>query len=262
MERKIAIVTGGANGIGRGIAEKLVKEGIETIIADVDEKRGIETVSAMRESAHDGNEVRAWFKKVDLLKDEEVEKLFEETINEYGRLDILICNAGVQIREWAIDFEMEKFDYLMGINLRAYYLCARTAARYMMNQENGGSIVCISSVNSISYHSKRSPYNISKAAINGLVGTLGVEWGRYNIRINAVAPGYVLTELMESGIREGIIDEKNIMSVIPMKRYIKIEEIGNAVWFLASEASSGITGQVLCVDGGWSKNALPEQIDM
>ena len=257
MGQKVAIVTGGAKGIGLGIVKKLVQEGNTVIIADIDKKNGEDVTEQL---VKDGADVL--FRPIDLLMDVEVEKLFEDIVRIYGHLDILVCNAGVQIREWATDFQMEKFDYLMGINLRAYYLCARTAARYMKEQENGGSIVCISSVNSVSYHSRRSPYNISKAAINGLVGTLGVEWGRYNIRINAVAPGYVLTELMESGIREGIIDEKNIMSVIPMKRYIRIEEIGNAVWFLASEASSGITGQILCVDGGWSKNALPEPIDM
>ncbi len=255
--KKNVIVTGGAKGIGKGIAEKFAEKDYNVIIADIDVDKGKETVNEIERKGQ-----KAVFLKVDLRKDEEVENLFNHVIQKYGRLDGLICNAGVQIREWATDFAMDKFDYLMDINLRAYYLCARLAARQMKVQECGGAIVCISSVNSMRYHSKRSPYNISKAAINGLVGTLGVEWGRYNIRINAVAPGYVLTELMESGIHEGIIDEKKIMSVIPMKRYIKIEEISNAVYFLASDASSGITGQVLCVDGGWSKNALPEELEM
>ena len=255
--KKNVIVTGGAKGIGKGIAEKFAEKDYNVIIADIDVDKGKGTVNEIERKGQ-----KAVFLKVDLRKDEEVENLFNHVIQKYGRLDGLICNAGVQIREWATDFAMDKFDYLMDINLRAYYLCARLAARQMKVQECGGAIVCISSVNSMRYHSKRSPYNISKAAINGLVGTLGVEWGRYNIRINAVAPGYVLTELMESGIHEGIIDEKKIMSVIPMKRYIKIEEISNAVYFLASDASSGITGQVLCVDGGWSKNALPEELEM
>lgn len=257
MDKKIVVVTGGAKGIGKGIAEKFSKEGFVVIIADIDNIHGERTVEEIIASGGDAN-----FWKVDLTQDEEVDKLFLDVIKNYGKIDVLICNAGVQIREWATDFPMEKFDYLMRLNLRAYYLCSRLAAKYMKVQDNGGAIVCISSVNSVSYHSKRSPYNISKAAINGLVGTLGVEWGRYNVRINAVAPGYVLTELLESGIKEGIIDEKNIMSVIPMKRYIRIEEISNAVYFLASDAASGITGQVLCVDGGWSKNALPEEMEM
>lgn len=256
-EKKVAIVTGGANGIGRGVVEKLANEGLIVIIADVDEVHGEETERMLQEQ---GQAVA--YQNVDLKDDKQVEYLFEKVMERYERLDVVVCNAGVQIREWATDFPMDEFDYLMSINLRAYYLCARTAARYMKQQKNGGSIVCISSVNSIRYHSKRSPYNISKAAINGMVGTLGVEWGRYNIRINAVAPGYVLTELMKSGIREGVIDEKNIMSVIPMKRYISVEEISNVVYFLASETASGVTGQVLCVDGGWSQNALPEEKEL
>lgn len=257
MEDRVAIVTGGANGIGFGIVKKFTQEGIYTIIADIDEENGrrIEQEINIKEE-------KISFYKVDLSNDCEVEVLFENVMEKFGHIDVLVCNAGVQIREWAVDFPMEKFDLLMRINLRAYYLCAKIAARYMKKQKNGGSIVCISSVNSLSYHSKRSPYNISKAAVNGLVGTLGVEWGRYNIRVNAVAPGYVLTELMESGIQEGIINEKNIMSVIPMKRYISIEEVSNVVYFLASKEASGVTGQVLCVDGGWSKNALPEELDL
>ena len=257
MDSKVAIITGAAKGIGLGIAQKFVKENIKVVIADIDVDSGKEAAKKLT-----GKGGSACFIKVDLTKEKEIEALFEKTIEQYGRLDMLVCNAGIQIREWATDFPTDKFDYLMNVNLRAYYLCARTAAKYMKENENGGAIVCISSVNSISYHSKRSPYNISKAAINGLVGTLGVEWGRFNIRINAVAPGYVLTDLMESGIREGVINEANIMSVIPMKRYIDIEEIGNVVYFFASEASSGVTGQVLCVDGGWSKNALPESREL
>ena len=256
-KNKLAVVTGGANGIGLGIVKKFASQGVDVVIADIDKKAGCETVEKLS-----AKENRVEFYEVDLRDDVQINKMFKDIVEKHGHIDILVCNAGVQIRDWAVDFPVEQFDLLMDINLRAYYLCAREAARYMINQENGGSIVCISSVNSVSYHSKRSPYNISKAAVNGLVGTLGVEWAKYNVRINAVAPGYVLTELMESGIREGVIDEKNIMSVIPMKRYIKVEEIAESVWFFASEASSAITGQVLFVDGGWSKNALPENRDL
>lgn len=257
MNTKVAVITGAANGIGKGIAEKFAKEGYQIVIADIDDLNGEKVAKSI---VSEGG--RAEYFKIDLLREEEIEKLFEFVYDKYDRIDTVICNAGVQIRDWAVDFDSEQFDMLMGINVRAYYLCARTAARYMKNQESKGNIVCISSVNSISYHSKRSPYNISKAAINGMVGTLAVEWGRDNIRINAVAPGYVKTELMESGIREGIIDEKNIMSVIPYKRYIEIEEIANVVLFLSSDMASGVTGQVIYVDGGWSKNALPEDKNM
>lgn len=131
-----------------------------------------------------------------------------------------------------------------------------------MQKQGGGSIVCISSGNSQCFTSQRSAYNISKAAVNGLVATLGVEWARFNIRINAVAPGYVMTEMIQKGINEGIIDIDNIMKVIPMKRLLMPEEIGNSVVFLASDEASGITGQTLFTDGGWSKAGLPEEKDM
>lgn len=247
---KTAIVTGGAKGIGLGIVKKLVSEGVYVYILDID-RTACQVVK---------NELygQVGFKLVDVTVDEQVYDAFDKIKEERGSIDILICNAGIAIRKWAVDFTMADYDRLMSINQRAYYMCAKKAVEIMMTQKEKGSIVCISSANSATYHSKRSLYNMSKAAINGMVGTLGVEWARYGIRINAVAPGYVLTDLLENGIKEGVIDEKNIMSVVPIKRYISIDEVANAVWFLASEVSSGITAQVLFVDGGWSKNALPE----
>ena len=252
LNDNIAIVTGGAKGIGKGIVEALVQKGAYVIIADIDEESAIHTVDEYKQCE---------FYKVDLCCDKEVEKMFEYVADKYKKIDILVCNAGIQIRNWATEFEMDKFDAVLNLNLRAYYFCARTAARYMKESQKG-SIICISSVNSVKYHSKRSAYNISKAAVNGLVGTLAVEWGRFGIKINAIAPGYVRTELMESGIKEGIIDEQNIMSIIPMKRYITTQEVGNVAAFLASDESNGVTGQVICVDGGWSVNALPEEKHM
>lgn len=256
--KKNVIITGGANGIGKGIAFCFAQQGDTVIVADKDEKAGSRLIDDWKSI----NNTQIYFYKVDLCDDDNVLEFMKLVKGKFGSIDIVVCNAGIQIRDWAIDFSMQQYDMLMNLNLRAYYLCAKTAAKYMKEQEDGGNIICISSVNGEKYHSKRSPYNISKAAINGLVGTLAVEWGRYNIRINAVAPGYVITDLMQSGIEEGLINEKEIMSVIPLKRYITVEEVGNTVCFLASDKASGITGQVINVDGGWSKNAIPETKDM
>ena len=248
LNSKIAIVTGGAQGIGKAIVKKLSENGAFVIIADINEDKGNETTSEIPNTE---------FYKVDLCNDRDIEKMFEFIHQNYGRIDILVNDAGIQIRNWATDFDMEKFDALIRLNLRAYYVCSRTAARYMKEQRNG-KIICISSVNGTRYHSKRSAYNISKAAVNGLVGTLAVELGRFGIRVNGVAPGYVETEVMLSGFREGILNEKNIKSVIPLKKYVLPEDVGNLVSFLSSDESNGITGQVIHIDGGQSVVALPE----
>ncbi len=256
IKDKVTIVTGGAQGIGKGIATCFAKQGAILIIADINK----DTAEATAQELRSDYGVNAQPYEINLCENDEIEAMMEYVSKTYGRIDILVNNAGVQIREWATDFPVDKLDFLMDLNLRAYYLCSRTAARYMKEQKDG-RIVCISSGNSECFTSKRSPYNISKAAINGLVGTLGVEWGRFGIRINAVAPGYVMTDMVKAGIEEGNIVPENIMKVVPMKRFLEVEEIGNAVVFLASDESSGITGQTLFVDGGWNKCGLPEGQD-
>jgi NAD(P)-dependent dehydrogenase (short-subunit alcohol dehydrogenase family) len=252
LNGKIAIVTGGAQGIGRAIVDVLCSKGAHVVIADINEVAGKEAVSLIPNSE---------LYKLDLCNDAQVEKMFSDVVEKHGRIDILVNDAGIQIRNWATDFDMAKFDALLRLNLRAYYVCSRTAARYMKKQGDG-KIICISSVNGTRYHSKRSPYNISKAAVNGLVGTLAVELGRFGIRVNSVAPGYVETEVMLSGFREGILNEENIKSVIPMKKYVLPKDVGNLVAYLASDESNGITGQTIHIDGGQSVIALPEVQDM
>lgn len=254
MQGKVAIVTGAARGIGKGIAEVLCKKGCKVIIADVLLEEAQKTAGELSEKY---GSAEAW--GINLLEEAEIEKMMDEVHSKYGSIDILVNNAGITVREPAMEIKAEDFDRVWGVNLRAYYLASRCAARYMKDQESKGSIVCISSCNSEHYTSRRSPYNITKAAVNGLVGTLAVEWGRLGIRINAVAPGYVLTDMVKEGIGQGIIEPDKIMTIVPLKRFLSQEEIGNAVSFLASPEASGITGQTLFVDGGWSKCGLPEE---
>ena len=251
---KVTIVTGGARGIGKGICARMAGEGAKLILVDIDETSANETASELRKT---GAEVEVC--RVDLCKVQEIDAMIAYVHSQYGSIDILVNNAGIQIREWATDFDEAKFDMLLDLNLKAYYFASRAAARHMKNQNSGGAIVCISSANSERFTTLRSPYNISKAAINALVGTLAVEWSRFNIRINAVAPGYVLTDLVKQGVESGLINMENNYKVIPMKRFITVEEISSGVCFLASDEASGITGQTLFIDGGWSRCGLPEE---
>jgi NAD(P)-dependent dehydrogenase (short-subunit alcohol dehydrogenase family) len=187
--------------------------------------------------------------------------MIRSVYEKYGKLDILVNNVGVQIRDWATELKEEDWDKLMDIDLKSYYFASRAAAHIM--QKNGrGAIVCISSANSERFTSKRTPYCIAKTAVNGLVAALGNELGRFGIRVNGVAPGYVMTDMALSAIKEGVLSEEIVISVTPLKRFILQEEIASAVCFLASDEASGITGQTLFVDGGWNKNGLPEPKDM
>lgn len=253
IAKKIAVVTGGAMGIGREIGKRLAAEGANLILVDIDEQAAS---AAAQKLSQEGCAAQAY--TADLTSVAEIDAMIQFVHETYGRIDILVNNAGIQIREWATEFEESKFDFLMDLNLKSYYFASRAAARHMQTQPEGGAIVCISSANSTCFTSRRSPYNISKAAVNGLVGTLAVEWGRFNIRINAVAPGYVLTDMVHKGIAEGIIDMETNFKVIPMKRLLRLEEIASGVCFLASDEASGITGQTLFIDGGWSRCGLPE----
>ena len=253
---KVAIVTGGSRGLGKAIAAELLKKGMTVVIADILEP---ELTAAVKEFSERGFMADGFV--ADLGKVADINKLVDYAARKYGTLDVLVNNAGIQIRKPAVEFEEADWDRLIGINLKAFYFAATAAARVMI-PKGRGSIVCISSANSTEFTSKRSLYNISKAAVNGLVGTLGVEWARYGIRINAVAPGYVETDMVKQGIRDGIINLDEILTVLPIKRMIKPEEISAAVAFLASDAASGIIGQTLFVDGGWSKNGLPEKKEL
>lgn len=256
LQGKITIVTGGTRGIGKGIAKRFLEEGATVVIVGgrnrEDAGRAVAELSPL-------GPVEAMM--ADLSDADAIEGLMDGVAEKYGRIDILVNNAGIQIRHWATEFPLEEFDRVLAVNTRGYYLASRCAARYMQKQ-GGGSIVCISSGNSQCFTSQRSAYNISKAAVNGLVATLGVEWARFNIRINAVAPGYVMTEMVKKGIDEGIIDIDNVMKVVPMKRLLLPEEIASSVAFLASDEASGITGQTLFTDGGWNKAGLPEEKEL
>lgn len=257
LKGKNAVVTGAARGIGRGIAERFASEGVNVLLADILEDEAKAAAAELAEKYGVSTQTYG----VDLTDNNQIEAMMEYADKNLGSIDILVCNAGITIHNWATDYTIEEIDKVFDLDLRGYYLCARTAARYMKKQGKG-NIVMISSANSVVYHSKRSLYNVSKAATAGMAGTLGVELARFGIRVNSVGPGYVLTDLVKNGVANGTIKMEENFKVIPDKRFIEIEEIASVVAFLASDESSAINGQNIIADLGWSKNALPEDADM
>ena len=255
IKGKIVLVTGANKGIGKSIAQNFLEEGATVIVAGGSDTAATEKTVAEFKAL---GPVEGY--TVDMSDFDAVEKMVDYVAEKYGRIDVLVNNAGINIRNWATEFDMEAWDKVLAVNLRSYFVAARTAARYMKEQ-GGGSIVCISSGNSAMYTTKRSAYNTSKAAVNGLVGALAVEWARFGIRVNGVAPGYVLTDMVKHGIEEGIIDVDAIMPMVPMKRFLDPREIARPVVFLASSEASGVTGQVLFSDAGWKICGLPEDKD-
>ena len=257
LKGKNAVITGAAKGIGLGIAQRFAQEGAHVFMADV-------LAAEVKKQAEDiakAYGVKAEGYPVDLTDNEQIEAMMARASESFGSIDILVCNAGITIHNWATDYPIEDIDKVFALDIRGYYLCARTAARYMKKQGKG-NIVMISSANSVIYHSKRSLYNVSKAAVAGMAGTLGVELARFGIRVNALGPGYVATDLVKNGVANGTIKMERNFEVIPEKRLIEVAEIASVAAFLASDESSAINGQNILADLGWSKNALPKDQDM
>ena len=251
-QERVALVTGGARGIGKAICERLAGSGMTVIVADVQGKLAEETSREIREM---GGMAQAY--QVDLSSTQEIRQMFSYVEETYGRLNVLVNNAGIQIRCPSVNFTEENWDKICSVNLKAQWIACQCAAR-MMLPEGSGKIVCIASGTATRATSQRSPYNITKSAIEGIARALGNEWARYGINVNAVSPGWTGTEMVKDGLKVGIIDESEILPMMPIGRFLRPEEIANTVNFLVSDEASGIVGQTIYCDGGGSIRCIPE----
>ena len=236
LEGKVAIVTGGAQGIGKGIVERYVKENAKVAIFDID-KDMLEATEAEMKSM--GGDVITF--TVDVLSKEQIFNAVNAVADKWGHIDILVNDAG--ICPWAdfLEIPEEDWDKVMGINLKGYFL--------MSQQKDGGSIIHMSSVNGLAAEAQIAHYNVSKGGINMLTMSMALELAKYNIRVNAICPGFIDTRLNRSDIEN---EEwlKEYLKTIPMGRVGKPSDIASAAFFLASDDSAYITGHLLVVDGG------------
>jgi 3-oxoacyl-[acyl-carrier protein] reductase len=241
FQNKIGLVTGGARGIGRAIALELARQGCDVVVSDVD----FEGAKASAKEA-EGLGVRAIAVKADVSSASDVDELVDEATKAFGRIDILVNNAGITRDNLLMRMSDEEWDAVLGVNLRGAFLCTRRVIRGMMKQRMG-KIINIASVVGVMGNAGQANYAASKAGLIGFTKSVAKETASRNIQVNAVAPGYIETD-MTGHLSEEI--KESYLSVIPARRPGSAEDVAKAVAFLASSASDYITGQVLHVDGG------------
>jgi len=238
---QVALVTGSARGIGRAIAEALAREGVALAIADVNLDEAKATSADLAK-----NDVKTMALRIDVANSREVIAAFEEILKEFGRLDILVNNAGITRDSLVLRMKEEDWDAVIDVNLKGVFLCAKEAIKVMAKQRYG-RIVNIASVVAFMGNPGQANYSASKAGIVGLTKTLAKEYASRGITANAVAPGFITTTMTDA-LPENVKEE--MKKAIPMSRFGTIEDVANAVAFLAAPSSGYITGQVIHVNGG------------
>ncbi|ADQ04535.1 3-oxoacyl-(acyl-carrier-protein) reductase [Caldicellulosiruptor owensensis OL] len=242
LKDKVALITGASRGIGRAIALKFAQNGANVIINYSSSQSQAENLKEEIEKIG----TKAMIIKCDVSNSDEVNQMFFQVEKEFGRIDILVNNAGITKDGLILRMNDEDFDRVIAINLRGAFLCAKAAAKMMVKQRFG-NIINISSVVGIAGNIGQANYAASKAGIIGLTKSLAKELASRNIRVNAIAPGFIktdMTEVLSDKVKEAML------SSIPLGRFGEADEVANVALFLASSLSSYITGQVIVVDGG------------
>jgi sorbitol-6-phosphate 2-dehydrogenase len=258
LENRIAIVTGGAQGLGQAICLRLAQEGCHVVVADLKEEQAVQT--AERVAAATGR--RAIALKVDVSDEPQVEALVARTVAEFGRLDILVANAGILVAEEITEFPAEKWRAVMNVNLFGYFLSAKHAARVMKAQKKG-VIIEINSKSGKKGSYKNSAYAASKFGGIGLTQSIALDLAEHGVRVNAICPGNLLDSplwndgpnaLFKQYARNRGITEEEVRQIyinqVPMKRGCTYDDVCNVVVFMASDQSSYMTGQAINVTGG------------
>jgi len=245
LKGKVAIVTGASRGMGKVMSLALAEAGADVVVA----ARTLMKLEALSEQIRSLNR-NCLVYQIDVTEFDKIELMVKKTIDEFGKVDILVNNAGMNIRKMAIDLSQPEWDKVLNTNLKAYFFCAQAVAREMA-KKNGGKIVNIASLRSIIAPPMAPAYTASKGGVSQLTKALAVEWAKYKIRVNAIAPGYIETELTAHFKEKEIDIYESIRDRTALKRWGLPEDIVGILIYLASDASEYMTGQTLYIDGGY-----------
>ena len=241
-EKKTVFVTGGSRGIGKEVALKFAESGYDVILNYVSDKTDVDGLT--KELKDKGAE--SLILKADVSNAEEVENVVKQAIEKFGKIDVLVNNAGITKDNLLMRMSEEEFDKVLEINLKGTFIVTKAVTKYMMKKRQG-AIINLSSVVGVAGNAGQCNYSASKAGIIGFTKSVAKELASRNIRANAVAPGFIatdMTEVLPDAVKE------NIHNQIPLKRMGTAKEVAELIYFLGSDASSYITGQVINIDGG------------
>jgi len=247
LKDEVAVVTGAGSGIGKGIATVFSREGAKVVVADWDEQAGEKTAEEIRRSGGD-----AFFVKCDVSNEEQVKATIQVTIAKYGRINVLVNNAGIGVYKTVLDTTSEEWDRCLAVDLKGVFLCSKYAIPHI-KAAGGGAIVNIASVHSYQNVGGTAAYAASKGGVVALTRVMAIDYGRDKIRVNAVCPGWIDTPLTQSIFADTPDPEKARRDVERRQILGRLgtpEEVGEATAFLASDEASYITGASLMVDNG------------
>ena len=243
LKDKVAVITGSGMGLGEAMALLFSREGARIVVPDINQAAGEETVNAIRKEG--GNAI---FVRAEVSKADDTERMIAAAVEFYGRVDVLVNNAGVQVEKNVPDTTEAEWDYVLGVNLKGAFLCSKSVIPQMRRQ-GGGSIICISSISGLVGQPNQASYNASKHGVIGLVRSMACDHAPENIRVNAICPGSMNTPMVANIPEEHLAPYRkaNLFG-----RFAEPMEVAYAALFLASDESSYVTGSVMTVDGGYT----------